>query len=166
MNTSSLDLESFKADLDILDRYQAFSGELLRMALLGVAGVGFLITSPAVKGEGGKDPLVSLEGGGTKSLLCASLMSLGCCVASCLLHRFFSTESMSFHLSLLRRAEKSAAPSEEKDIMKLVRAGRDKNFRRSTRTIYLAAGSLFLGAVLLAAAFILAIKPWSHWGTS
>ena len=36
-------------DLAALDRYQTFSGELLRLALLGIAGYGFLITNIVVK---------------------------------------------------------------------------------------------------------------------
>ncbi len=35
---------SFDKDLEILDRYQAFSAEVLRLALAGMAAIGFLVT--------------------------------------------------------------------------------------------------------------------------
>lgn len=41
--------DSFKAGFELTDKYQAFSAELLRLALLGIAGYGFLLSQIAVK---------------------------------------------------------------------------------------------------------------------
>lgn len=38
-----IDEKSYKVDLELQDRYTAYSAEILRLALLGIAGYGFLI---------------------------------------------------------------------------------------------------------------------------
>ncbi|MGZ3752745.1 MAG: hypothetical protein ACXVAU_15790 [Mucilaginibacter sp.] len=38
-----IDEKSYKVDLELQDRYTAYSAEILRLALLGIAGYGFLL---------------------------------------------------------------------------------------------------------------------------
>jgi hypothetical protein len=38
----SLDERQYKAELELVDRYQSFVAELLRLSLLGIAVIGFL----------------------------------------------------------------------------------------------------------------------------
>jgi hypothetical protein len=38
-----IDEKAYKADLELQDRYTAYSAEILRLALLGIAGDGFLL---------------------------------------------------------------------------------------------------------------------------
>src|SRR2546423_1198667 len=154
MSQNEVQIESVERDLEILDRYQAFSAEVLRVALLGIAAIGFLITNASAKEDQAKATIVSLRNPGTKIFLCLALVALGCSVAFSLLHRFISTESIAYHTGMLRVVKKATA--DEDRIIK-ERLGRDKNFKRSTATIYIAAGALMFGAIALAVGFILAI---------
>src|SRR5262245_52865778 len=55
--------ENYKADLELMDRCQAYAAELVRLALLGVAGLGFLFVQLASSQNAPvllKDPLAVL----------------------------------------------------------------------------------------------------------
>lgn len=93
----------YDIDLVVLDRYQGFSAELLRLALLGLAGYGFLIGNIVFKMQT-KDgslpylnafidswPLLAI---GALSLALAAMMALG--------HRYFSTDALTHQVRRLR----------------------------------------------------------------
>jgi hypothetical protein len=66
--------EGLKHDWELLDRYQAFSAELLRMSLVGIGAVGFLVTALA-----GKESLLKISGVPLTSRwsMAVSLLALG-----------------------------------------------------------------------------------------
>ena len=84
-----------------LDRYQAFSAELLRIALLGLSGLGILIFKffPTDYNESEYFfHLTFVEGWG---IVLASVL-FGIASAAALLHRYCSTDGMGCQLRLLR----------------------------------------------------------------
>jgi hypothetical protein len=94
--------DHYKVDLAVLDRYQAFSGELLRLALLGIAGYGFLISNTLFKGDAhGKYPLM-IEMAKNREFLLAGIIALAFSAASALIHRFYSTDCLTHFVRRLR----------------------------------------------------------------
>jgi hypothetical protein len=96
---------SWKSDFDIVEKYQSFANEMLRISLLGIAGYGFLIKEVCMK-----DPkfysllhvLKSTVGlGGTCLLLC---------LAFSLAHRFFSTDCLYYQIQIMRGLKRLENP--------------------------------------------------------
>lgn len=152
----------FDDQLAVLDRYQAYSAEQLRLALLGVAAIGFLITSAVGTTDPSGERVVSLATGDVKFLLCLALAALGVSAAASLLHRYFSTDSMAYHLAYERL--KKAKPTDERDIDSIEaqqeneRRVRNRALRYSRIAVLTGATALCAGAVLLVAAFIFALQ--------
>jgi hypothetical protein len=67
----------YKIDLAVLDRYQSFSSELLRLSLLGLAGYGFLISNTIMTGRRTSNvltaPVFSTIVGGLGCGVCAAI---------------------------------------------------------------------------------------------
>ena len=139
--------EGLKHDWGLLDRYQAFSAELVRMSVGGIAAVGFLVTALA-----GKDSLLKICGVPLTSLLsmAVSLSAFGLSAGTALAHRFVSSDSMAFHISLLRmqlRGRANADISSEK-------AARDRRLKLSGVLLLVSSSFLSIGALALAVSFI------------
>lgn len=88
----------YKVDLELLDRYNAFAAEVLRLALLGVAGYGFLLTK-IVADSVERARLLERAG---PVLIWVGLAALAVSAASALAHRYFATDSMAHHVRKLR----------------------------------------------------------------
>jgi hypothetical protein len=99
-----VDEDTYKVDFQVLDRYQSFSAELLRLALLGLTAYGFLLVNVFFEvAPGGAAPgarLAQLDQGieffvvGAFALVVSAACSLG--------HRYFSTDCMTHHVRKLR----------------------------------------------------------------
>ncbi|MFL6260062.1 MAG: hypothetical protein ACJ76Y_10145 [Thermoanaerobaculia bacterium] len=107
---SDIDLPEslFKADFELTDRYQAFSTELVRLALLGIAGYGFLISEVLVKSEGGTSNLSRLAE--HPKSLGLGVVLLGLSAALALAHRFFSTGCLARQIKILRTLKRAGNP--------------------------------------------------------
>jgi len=150
VSTDQSDL-SLTRDFELLDRYQAFSAEILRLALLGITGLGFLFTAVTVKDSTitGLKPL--LAAGFTNVALTAALVLLGLAAAAALGHRYWSADSMACHIHLLRL--RAAGKGRDGEAL-LERKARDRDLRLSSISILCASALLALGAAALAAAFV------------
>ena len=122
--------ETYKADLELLTKFQAFSGELLRLSLLGLSVFGVLLKANKL-------------GEGEYVFFKASIICFGICSGFALYHRFFSTEGLMYHILTIRK------PGESENIN-----NRNKMYRRSA--IGMGIATLFLGiaASLLCIGFI------------
>ena len=150
--------KTFEHDLAVSDRYQSFSAELLRLALLGIAAIGFLVTNILLR-------TASLSGNpGTpprplppefKLYLSTSLICLGLSAACALLHRYFGSDSVAYHLASLRRDLRQAPGDDAK--AKEEREGRNWRFRWSGRLLFVSGFLLWIGAISLAISFIVGI---------
>jgi hypothetical protein len=154
----SLPERTFEHDLAISDRYQQFSAELLRLALLGITAIAFLITNILLRavpdGDQAVEPILPLHNE-FKLFIIASLICLGISVALALLHRYVSSDSMATHLELLRRELRQAqddATKAEKE-----RETRNKRFKWSFWLLIASGFFLWFGAMALIASLSIAI---------
>src|SRR5690242_15344849 len=103
----------YKPDLEISDRFQSYSAELLRVSLAGVAAVGFFYD----KLNQFLNFTQQFWGNFTvKGMLILSLISLATSSALALVHRYLSSDSMAYHLTFIRLAR--AAESEKETARK------------------------------------------------
>jgi len=98
----SVEENCYKADLAVLDRYQAFSSEIVRLALLGIAGYGFLISNVVLRGTSGNPTAFSDRFFDHPKLLAAGLAFLALSTCTALAHRYFSTDCMTHFIRRLR----------------------------------------------------------------
>jgi hypothetical protein len=82
-----------KQDFELTKLYQAYSSELLRIAIAGIAIVGFLIQHLK---------LLEKKNNWVNVLIGAGMISLAVSSAFALLHRYFSTDSMAYFIAHLR----------------------------------------------------------------
>jgi hypothetical protein len=95
--------DAYEIDLAVLDRYQSFSAELLRLALLGQAGCGFLIANVVFKAADSSGSLLFFGAfSSARYLLAAGSLSLVVSTACALGHRYFSTDSITHLVRRLR----------------------------------------------------------------
>jgi hypothetical protein len=142
--------DPFKRVADILDKYQQFASELLRLALLGIGAIGILITTAAKSSDFGVSLALTSR---TKLLLSLSLVAFGICALASLLSRFFATDSLAYHHGALRIREKHPQTHDqlqEKSARALI---------ASRYTTFASGALLFLAAMLLAVGFIYALNP-------
>lgn len=139
--------EGLKHDWALLDRYQAFSAELVHASLAGIAAVGFLVTALA-----GKDSLLNIAGVPSISRwgIAVTLLALGLAAAAALAHRFVSSDSMACHISLLRM-QLRAKPTFD---IEAERAQRNRRFKQSGALLSVSSWLLGIGALALAVAFV------------
>jgi hypothetical protein len=154
----SLDESAYQADFKLTELYQAFSAELVRLALLGIAGYGFLISNLALK-----DGVRTEFFGGLQKcapILGAGVVCLGFSTAAALAHRFFSTDCMTHQVTILRLLKRLESPNwteEERasDAKRLLaeRAGQYKDLKRCRWLLTASALLLFFGAFAVAFTF-------------
>ena len=159
----SLDSDAYAADFALGQRYQAFSAELLRLSLLGIAGYGFLLAelppADAVKSAAFFGHLR-----GNVSLLGAGLGVLGAASGAALAHRFFSTDCLSHQIVILRLLQRKEAadltPPEKAQMETRLdeeRMAQLSDLRRCSILLKVSAVLLFLGAGLTVMAFLTAL---------
>ena len=139
-------------DFALLARFQEFSAELLRVALIGISAIGYAVSRiffPETKAAGVPiDPVV-------KGLVIAALVSLAVSAAAALVHRYYAADSMSWHLQAMRRYERHSGTDVERADSEF--RARHRRFRISSGAIASSACALGVGAALLVAAIVLAI---------
>ena len=103
-----LDEDKYRAERDLVDRYQAFVAELLRLSLLGIAVFGFLYKITFEAGA----PI-----GVAKIPAALGILAFGISAAGALVFRFFASEGARFYIEALRftranagREQKERAP--------------------------------------------------------
>jgi len=115
----------YKPDFEILDRYLNFSSELLRISLLAIGGFGSILLIK-LRDEKDHPPLHHLH------FLFISICFFALCAALSLFHRFYASDSMSWHISYLRA---KADDNEEKANRE--RKGLHKALRYASRFLIL-----------------------------
>jgi hypothetical protein len=137
----------YRADLDLHDRSLQFSAELVRLALAGIAVVGFLVTKLPDQGLH-----VVFADRLLKTLLSASLVALAASAGLALLHRFFAGGAAFHHLQVIKLLVLNDSSNEQElqDALK----HRTALFLRCHRFLTLASVLLVAGAALLGGAFI------------
>ncbi|MDP1679115.1 MAG: hypothetical protein Q8L02_03170 [Candidatus Nitrotoga sp.] len=137
----------YKADLDLHDRSQAFSSELLKLALGGIAVVGFLLAHfPEERLERILDDMA------VGVLFSASVVAFALSVASALLQRFYASGAMFHHLHVIKLSllEDPSAETEIADHMQI----RKRKFMQAHSLLKTTAWLLVVAALLVSIAFI------------
>jgi hypothetical protein len=140
-------------DLTLLQRFQEFSAELLRVALIGISAIGFVVARVVFPEKGATPAVIPPV---LKWLLIAALIALGVSAAAALTHRFYSADSMSWHLQAMRRYERNAESDAQKADAEF--RARYRQFKISGKAIACSAIALGVGAVLLVVAIIVALS--------
>jgi hypothetical protein len=91
---------NYKSELEIFDRWQSFSVELLRLSLLGIAIFGFLYQQVFANFDSHKNPNVPIAL--IKFLSQVSVALFAASTVCALLYRYGSTEAMLHYLRGLR----------------------------------------------------------------
>src|SRR4051794_19369465 len=92
-------------DFAVSEGYQAFSSELLRLALLGIAAIAFLLVQldPGTKDS---PSLIRKHLADLNPWLYFALAGFGVCSAAALGHRYCSNDGLACHLKYLRLRER------------------------------------------------------------
>jgi hypothetical protein len=146
---------TFEYDLAISERYQAFSAELLRLALLGIGGIGFLLLK-LDPGTTDHPSLIRQNLASIQPFLHVALVSFGLCCTAAVAHRFASADGLAYHLKLLRLLRDGYAESHEK-VLKEHR-GRRQRWGSATWLLVIASVALAAGVGTLAWAFVKALE--------
>jgi hypothetical protein len=158
-----LEKEEYEADLAVVDRYQSFSAELLRLSLLGIAGYGFLIVNVVLKTPSPTPPGVGLQHfseSGSVWALIVGATALGLAAATSLGHRYFATDCVTHFVRRVRAMKRRAAlpegDNERTTLIEIVRQ-EQRSLERDVGVCrwLLIGSSLFLvtGAVCVALSF-------------
>lgn len=136
----------YKADLELHDRSQAFSSELLKLALGGIAVVGFLLANfPESQLEQG------LRDMPVRVLFSASVVAFALSAAAALLQRFYAAGALFHHLQVIKLLLLGdASPQSEVEMNIGVRTAK---FLQAHSFLKGAAFLLVIAALLLSVAF-------------
>jgi hypothetical protein len=94
-------VEAFEQDVLVSDRQQAFSAELLRLALLGIGGVGY-VASRVLLSSGTASEVALRMSNEAKWLVLLAAASFGFSSASALGLRYFSSDLIASQLRIVR----------------------------------------------------------------
>ncbi|TJZ66662.1 hypothetical protein [Chitiniphilus eburneus] len=144
-----LDEDHYKIDLAVLERYQSFSSELLRLALLGLAAYGFLIANVALKMDYTTVLTQALK---PVSPFFWSAVALALCTGFALGHRYFSTDCLTHFVRQRRLGEWLAQARPPRSVCQAALQTIDHEERSLARDLFLckwsliaACASLFVG---------------------
>ncbi|HEX8266350.1 MAG TPA: hypothetical protein VF596_13175 [Pyrinomonadaceae bacterium] len=110
--------QAFEQDLAINDRRQKFAGEILRLASIGIAAVGFLLLN-FLFGASDKAPEAfglakkTLANSDFRFYIFASFYLFAFSAGIALLQRYFAADGNAYHLKYLRLREKATPPTME-----------------------------------------------------
>ena len=117
---------TFEHDLAVNDRRQKFAGEILRLALIGIAAVGFLLLN-FLFGASDKAPEAfgiakkTLANSDFRFYIFASFYLFAFSAGIALLQRYFAADGNAYHLKYLRLREKaSVAPAIAENVSHLI----------------------------------------------
>jgi hypothetical protein len=137
----------YRAELELVDRYQSFVAELLRLSLAGIAVFGFLYQIIFQNLDLAKVPTL------TNVLAAIGVLMFGISAAAALLFRFLATEGARFYIEALRFTPANAGREQKERARKRLEI-REERVRICRWSKGIAAVTLALGAVLEAVAFV------------
>jgi hypothetical protein len=146
--------DAFEQDVVINDRNQAFSAELLRLALLGVGGVGY-IASRALAGSLGETALRMDVA--AKWLVLTAAVSFGLSAGSALCLRYLASDLIAVQLRIVRlRIRGTADDGRQAD---RAEARRNRRLKVMGPTLLFSSSTLALGAGVFIAFLFVVLRP-------
>jgi hypothetical protein len=147
--------DGFEQDVLINDRNQAFSAEILRLALLGVGGVGY-VASRALSTGSSTEAALRMDVT-AKWLVLIAAVSFGLSAASALCLRYLASDSIAFQLRIVRlRIRGSANDGSEAEREE---ARRNRRLKVMRPMLVFSAGTLGLGAGVFIAFLFVVLGP-------
>ncbi len=161
--------DRYKSDLDLHDRFQDFSAELLKLSLAGIAVFGLFLS--LLRDKETADSICNAIKSDSFFLLSAGCLAfLGLSIACALIHRFLAADGMYHHLRAIKllillekRSDNPMFPFVEKEAA--IKAAvthdeviRTEKFTYSEYFLRASAAFLFVGAVFLAATFLQVLR--------
>jgi hypothetical protein len=142
---AKLEEGKYRAELELVDRYQSFVAELLRLSLAGIAVFGFLYK-------------ITFEAGATigvaKVPAALGILAFGISAFAALVFRFFAAEGARFYIEALRFNPPNADSAQKRRARESLEI-RDEKVRFCRRSKEIAALALAVGGVLEAFAVCL-----------
>jgi hypothetical protein len=155
----ALDAEAYGVDFALAERYQGFSTEVVRLALLGIAGYGFMFATLLTTGDTSIPHAFRMLPSFRVSLGCG-LVAFGLATGTALAHRYYSTDCLTHHVTLLRLLKKQSSihPSPESEGELRIRMASEQtklrsDLRLSGVLLVASISLLFLGAAAVAFTF-------------
>ena len=142
----AIDEKAYKVDLELQDRYTAYSAEILRLSLLGIAGYGFLLKDIVLTEHA--PTAFTHRAHSVWYLLIGGAISLGVAAALALQHRVYATDCVSCVAAFIRKngCGRSLEAEAERDAL-------HTNLKRAAILLRLSAVLLALGAAGVVATF-------------
>jgi len=103
---------NYKPDFEIADKYINFSSELLRLSLLAITGIGALIMY-TFKGDSNLH-LTLFD----KYRFFTALIFFSLAAGTSMFHRFYASDSLSYHIAYLRKKTKDEKDGRTKALKK------------------------------------------------
>jgi hypothetical protein len=148
-------VEAFDQDVLINDRQQGFSAELLRLALLGIGGVGYVASKALPSGTAAEAALdIGIR---AKWLVLLAAVSFGFCSASALGLRYFTSDLIASQLRIVRLRIRDGAG----DVNQAEReeARRNRRLKLMRPLLLFSSAALTLGAGIFIAFLFFVLRP-------
>jgi hypothetical protein len=142
----------YKADLELHDRFQNFSAEVLRLSLAGIAVIGFLLTLLLGDGDALGRRVLRLED--VRLSLTVSVIAFGVAVALSLLHKFLASDGIYHHLRAIKHlilVERASEGGRKHAHAEAICAVAERDEAARTRKFFWSEIALYGGAAFLAA---------------
>jgi hypothetical protein len=134
----------YRAELELVDRYQSFVAELLRLSLAGIAVVGFLFQYLISSNSPTTINVLAVLAILAKVLAAFGVLMFGISAASALVFRFFAAEGARFYIEALRFTPANADGAQKQRARKRLDI-RDKKIQICRTSKGIAAVTLALG---------------------
>jgi len=148
----SVNERTIEHDLAILQRFQEFSAELLRISLLGISAIGFAVSKVLFPEKGQSQLIIPVN---IKVFLIISLVFFGISASAALYHRYSSADSLSWHLQAMRRYQRGTIEDINKADQEIHQ--RYLRFRYSKYSILISTISLGVASCTLALSILIFI---------
>ena len=154
-----LDENVIKPDFQILEKYQNFSSEILRLSLIGIGAYAVLFEWTFARKPEDTKALAQLFQSNplNKYLVIASITFFAAAAASSLVHRYYSSDFMAYHIRFLRIKKYLEQNYEEQSFIVAAEEKQDRDVILQLCEFMIACSSIFLGlgVICIATALIL-----------
>jgi hypothetical protein len=148
-------VDGFEQDVTVNDRHQAFAAELLRLALLGVGGIGY-VAARSLSAPGTSAGAFEI-GHGAKWLILLAAIGFGISAASALALRYVSSELLALRLRVVRLQIRG--DSDDGIVSKSEEARRNVRLKTSGPLLIIPSAFLTLSAGAFIAFLFLILSP-------
>ena|SRR5215207_5230660 len=152
-----LDEEKYRAERDLVERYQAFVAELLRLSLLGIAVFGFLFKI-IFEANLGSSKLAQIAPKLAFFPAAIGVALFGASAVLALVFRFYSIQSLGLYIEALRFKECSKPGDAKESLDCRHRKNRICTWTKLFASLALALGGVFEAVAVMGMLYVLAFQ--------